>query len=60
MDARTLNRRKAKTLIQDKERRTNLKNKRKRTIFKKAIELSQMCDMDILILVRDRELDKIY
>lgn len=46
--------------MQDRERRTNLKSKRKRNIFKKAIELSHMCNMDILILIRDREMDKIF
>ena len=51
---------KAKQLVQDRERRTNLKSKRKRNIIKKAIELSHMCNMDILILIRDREMDKIF
>ena len=30
-----------------------------RSLFKKAIELSQMCDLDICIIVRDRLLDKV-
>lgn len=50
----------AKELVQDRERRTNLKSKRKRNIVKKAIELSHMCNMDILILIRDREMDKLF
>ena len=50
----------AKALVQDRERRTNLKSKRKRNIVKKAIELSHMCNMDILILIRDREMDKLF
>lgn len=47
-------------MVTDRERRTNLKSKRRRNLFKKAIELSQMCDMQILILVHDTELDKIF
>ena len=50
----------AKALVQDRERRTNLKSKRKRNMIKKAIELSHMCNMDILILIRDREMDKMF
>ena len=50
----------AKELVQDRERRTNLKSKRKRNMIKKAIELSHMCNMDILILIRDREMDKMF
>ena len=41
--------------IEDKERRVNLKCKRKRNLFKKAIELSTMCEMDVLIVLRDRD-----
>lgn len=51
--------RKAKQLIEDRERRRNLKSKRKRNLFKKAIELSQMCNMKVLILVHDTDTDKI-
>lgn len=55
-----LEKKKAKQLVTDRERRTNLKSKRRRNLFKKAIELSQMCEMQILILVHDTDLDKIF
>ena len=35
-----LEKKKAKQLVTDRERRTNLKSKRRRNLFKKAIELS--------------------
>ena len=45
--------------IKDKSKRQNHKSKRVRTLIRKAIEVSQMCDLDILIVVKDREFDKI-
>ena len=50
---------KKKDLIQDKAKRINLKSKRTRTLIRKAIELSQMCDMDIHIVLKDREFNKV-
>lgn len=41
--------------VENKERRVNLKCKRKRNFFKKAIELSCMCDMDVLVILKDRD-----
>ena len=38
---------------QNKERRVNLKSKRKRNLIKKAIELSKMLDMNIFIVFQD-------
>jgi len=47
------------TRVSDRLKRINLKSKRKRNLIKKAIELSKMCDLDITIIIKDRELDKI-
>ena len=44
---------------QNKQRRLNLKSKRKRNLIKKAIELSQMLEMDMLVLFKDRDTGKI-
>ena len=43
----------------DKIKRLNLKGKRKKNLIKKAIELSQMLDMDMLIVFRDIDTGKI-
>ena len=43
----------------DKIKRLNLKGKRKRNLIKKAIELSQMLDMDMLVVFRDIDTGKI-
>ena len=48
-----------KKIIENKAQRINIKSKRKRTLLRKAIEVSQLCDLDILILIRDRETNKI-
>lgn len=40
-----------KQLIDDKLKRINLKSKRKKTLIKKAIEISQMCQVDILLVI---------
>lgn len=45
--------------IDDRLKRINLKSKRLRNLMKKGIELSQMCDLDIVIVIRDREMEKI-
>ena len=50
---------KRKNLIEDKAKRINLKSKRTRTLLRKAIEVSQMCDLDIHITVYDRNFGKI-
>ena len=42
-------------------KRINLKSKRKRTLLRKAIEISQLsCELDIFILIRDNQSKKIY
>lgn len=37
-----------------------MKSKRKTNLIKKTIELEKMFDLDICIIIRDREVDKIY
>ena len=49
-----------KRAIEDKVSRVNIKSKRKRTLLRKAIEVSQLCSLDILIIIRDNETRKIY
>ena len=39
-------------------KRINLKSKRKKTLIKKAIEISQMCQVDILLVIQDSEMNK--
>ena len=48
-----------KERILDKQKRINLKSKRKRTLIRKAIEVSEMCDLDVLIIIRDWEMNKV-
>ena len=48
-----------KEKIDNRLKRINLKSKRMRNLIKKSIELSQMCDLDISMVIRDREMDKI-
>ena len=45
--------------IEKKQARTNIKSMRRRNMFKKAIELHAMCDLDILIVTRDKELNRL-
>ena len=47
-----------KTKITDRTKRINHKSKRLRNLIKKAIELSRMCDLDISIVIRDKEMGK--
>ena len=48
-----------KKTIEDKVQRINIKSKRKRTLLRKAIEVSQLCSLDILIIIRDNETSKL-
>ena len=48
-----------KNVIEDKAKRINLKSKRTRTLLRKAIEVSQMCELDIHIALWDRSMNKL-
>lgn len=48
-----------KERISKDKNRINVKSKRKRFLFKKAIELSQMCDLQIMIVVHDQIVDRL-
>lgn len=41
--------------IKDQAKLTNVKSKRRRNLVKKAIELSSLCDMETILLVRDKK-----
>ena len=45
--------------IEDKALRVNIKSKRKRTLLRKAIEVSKLCNLQILIIIQDNESNKI-
>ena len=45
--------------IEDKQQRINVKSKRKRTLIRKAIEISKLCSLDILLIIKDEETKKI-
>ena len=46
-------------MIPNKNKRINLKSKRTRTLFRKAIEVSRMCNLDIFILINDRDTSRV-
>ena len=46
--------------IKDKQRRINIKSKRRRNFYKKAIELKNMCGLEMLVIVKDKEYNKVY
>ena len=47
------------SVIEDKQKRINQKSKRTRTLIRKAIEVSQMCNLDIYLVVHDKEYSKV-
>lgn len=42
-------------VIKDHAKLTNVKSKRRRNLVKKAIELSNMCDVETIVVVRDKK-----
>jgi len=42
-------------MIKDHAKLTNVKSKRRRNLVKKAIELSNMCDVETILVVRDKK-----
>ena len=47
------------SLVENKTKRVNLKCKRKRNLIKKAIELQKLTDLDICIVIKDDEMNKV-
>ena len=41
--------------IQDQSKRTNVLSKRRRNLVKKTIELSNLCDVETILVVRDKK-----
>ena len=46
--------------IEDYKQRITTYSKRKRSLFKKAIELSVMCGLDVFMLVFDKQKQKFF
>ena len=46
--------------IDKRKNRHNAKSKRRKNIFKKAIELRRMCGLELLIVIKDNELNKVH
>ena len=45
--------------MDDRIRRINIKSKRRKNMFKKAMELRSMCGLDVLIIVKDPDYNKV-
>ena len=45
--------------VEERHRRINIKSKRRRNIFKKAMELKSMCGLDVLIILKDPDYNKV-
>ena len=48
------------SLIEDRQRRINIKSKRRRNFLKKAIELKAMCGLEMLVVIKDSEFGKVH
>ena len=47
-------------MVEDKHSRTNMKSKRKKTLIKKVIEFSQLFNLDVMLIIHDKEALKLY
>ena len=54
------NTRKAPGMVKDKQRRINIKSKRRRNFLKKAIELKSMCGLEMLVVIKDTEQNRVH
>lgn len=45
--------------VEDRPRRMNMKCKRRKNILKKGMELQSMCGLEVLIIIKDPEFNKI-
>ena len=45
--------------VEDRTRRINIKSKRRRNIFKKVMELKSMSGLEVLIIFKDVEYNKL-
>ena len=50
---------KLRDFIVDRTRRINIKSKRRRNIFKKVMELKSMSGLEVLIIFKDVEYNKL-
>jgi len=48
------------SLIKNSVNRNNTKCKRKTNLFKKSMQLSKLCNQDIILVIYDKELGKLY
>ena len=47
-------------VIDDRTKRINLKSKRKKTLMKKVMEMSQLFNLGIFLVIHDHEFNKVY
>ena len=45
--------------IHNKASRINVKSKRRKNIIKKAIELRRLCGLEVLVIIKDKEYNKV-
>ena len=51
--------RKLPTFIEQRKKRINAKSKRRKNLIKKAIEFRRMCGLEVLIVIKDNEFNKV-
>ena len=47
-------------MVKEKQRRINIKSKRRRNFLKKAIELKRMCGLEMLVVIKDTEQNRVH